>query len=33
MSGVWFVVSIPTASFERKLKHPEEYKDKKDHHN
>ncbi|XP_055933379.1 uncharacterized protein LOC129963216 isoform X2 [Argiope bruennichi] len=31
MSGVWFVVSIPTASFERKLTHPDEYKDKKVH--
>ncbi|KAG8187304.1 hypothetical protein JTE90_011675 [Oedothorax gibbosus] len=29
MSGVWFVCSIPTASFERKLKHPEEWKEKK----
>ncbi|CAL1277622.1 unnamed protein product [Larinioides sclopetarius] len=32
MSGVWFVVCIPTASFEKKLKHPEEYKEKKEHH-
>lgn len=32
MAGVWFVVSIPTASFERKLKHPEDYKEKKEHH-